>query len=213
MEIRDGLSRLDHLVYATPDLDASLEDLTARVGVAPVAGGSHPGRGTRNALLRLGPSSYLEIIAIDPDQPAPAAPRAFRIDTLREPRLVAWAATTENVSLAVEAAARRGIVIGAPAAGSRRRPDGVELAWRFSDPAVLAGDGLAPFLIDWGQSPHPAASLPDGAVLVGLRAEHPQPDAIRTMLQQLGLALPVSAAPAPALVATIRGLKGLIDLR
>ena len=31
---------LDHLVYATPDLDASVEELAERLGTEPVAGGA-----------------------------------------------------------------------------------------------------------------------------------------------------------------------------
>ena len=44
---------LDHLVYATPDLDASVEELAERFGADPVPGGAHPGWGTRNALIGL----------------------------------------------------------------------------------------------------------------------------------------------------------------
>ena len=82
---------LDHLVYATPDLDASVEELAERLGTDPVPGGAHPGWGTRNALIGLGPGSYLEVIGPDPGQPRSDHPRPLLIDELTSARLVTWA--------------------------------------------------------------------------------------------------------------------------
>src|SRR5471030_1014335 len=87
-----ALSEIDHLVYATPDVDKTVEALGKLLGVKAAPGGRHPGRGTRNALIGLGPRCYLEIVGPDLEQPAPAQPRWFLIDSLHEARLVAWAA-------------------------------------------------------------------------------------------------------------------------
>ena len=93
------LERIYHLVYATPNLDRGVKEIEELLGVRAAAGGQHPGRGTRNALVALGPNTYLEIIAPDPDQPAPASPRAVGLDTLTRSRLVTWAAKTTNVDI------------------------------------------------------------------------------------------------------------------
>ena len=84
-------SDLDHLVYAVPDLAAGVAAMTALLGVAPSPGGPHPGLGTRNFLVSLGESCYLEIIGPDPEQPQPSRPRPFGLDRLAGGRLVSWA--------------------------------------------------------------------------------------------------------------------------
>ncbi|HEX9639565.1 MAG TPA: VOC family protein, partial [Acidobacteriota bacterium] len=69
--------------------------------------------------------------------------------------------------------------------GSRVRPDGVRLSWRLTDPIRRRFDGIAPFFIDWGTSPHPAADLPQRCALIGLRAEHPEAEKVQAALAGL----------------------------
>src|SRR5688500_16482444 len=64
----DLVQRVDHLFYATPDLERGIAEIKRLVGVRATPGGKHPGRGTRNAFIALGPNSFLEIVAPDPDQ-------------------------------------------------------------------------------------------------------------------------------------------------
>ena len=213
--LRDGggLTRIDHLVFATPDLQLGIDTIEKQLGVKATAGGQHPGLGTRNALVALGPASYLEIIGPDPEQPKPSGPRRFGIDDLTAPRLVRWVVKSSELPAVAEKAARAGVTLGPLASGSRKRPDGVVLAWRYTDPAVVVADGLIPFFIDWGSSPHPALTAARGATLVQLRAEHPDAVRVQKMLDQLGLGLRVSQASAPAILATIDSPRGRVELR
>lgn len=209
----DAASRADHLVYAAPDLKLGVDAIEKLLGVRATPGGQHPGAGTRNALVALGPATYLEIIGPDPEQPAPQGPRRFGIDNLKAPRLVGWAAREGNLEGLVAAAAKNGVTLGDVGAGSRKRTDGVLLSWRFTSPATVVGDGLVPFFIDWGESPHPAVTAARGARLVGLRGEHPQPDRVLNLLHALGLDMKVTQGWLPALVASIEGPKGRVELR
>ena len=207
------LARIDHLVYTAPDLRLGIEAIEKQLGVRATAGGQHPGLGTRNALVSLGPTSYLEIIGPDPEQPKPTGPRRFGIDDLKAPRIVRWVVKSVELDEVRAKAEKGGVTLGAVASGSRRRPDGVMLAWRYTDPATVVADGLVPFFIDWGTSPHPALTAAKGATLVHLRAEHPDAPRVQKMLDQLGLDLRVSQASAPAIIATIDGARGRVELR
>ncbi|MFB7087108.1 VOC family protein [Streptomyces sp. NPDC056296] len=183
---------LDHLVLATPDLAAAVADFTRRTGVAPAPGGTHLGFGTRNHLVGLGGTGYLEIIGPDPDRPPPDGPRPAWLERLTAPRFVSWAIRPPDLDAAVAAARARGHDPGAVRPMSRRRPDGTLLEWRLTD--GVHPSGLVPFLIDWGSTPHPSAGLPV-TPLLALTATAPDPAEIRPPLSALGTALPLTAGP------------------
>src|SRR5579864_7405144 len=106
----DGvLARVDHLVYATPDLQLGIDTAEKLFGVRATPGGQHPGLGTRNALIALGPASYFEIIGPDPDQPKPAGPRRFGIDDLKAPHLLTWVAKGQSLDTFAAAARAHGL--------------------------------------------------------------------------------------------------------
>ncbi|MGI8743793.1 MAG: VOC family protein [Bryobacteraceae bacterium] len=207
------LSRVDHLVYATPGLNRGIDEIESLSGVRATPGGSHPGRGTRNALLALGPATYLEIMAPDPDQPPPKTPRPFGIDALKKSRLAGWGAKSNQLDQLTQDAAHKGVHLGEVLSGSRKRPDGVVFSWRFTSPWTVVGDGIVPFFIDWGESPHPAQTAARGLSLVDLHAEHPDAERVQHMLGELGLNLPVQRGPRPALIALIKGPRGCVELR
>ena len=208
-----ALPPVDHLVWAGPRLDEEIARLEALTGVRARAGGRHPGEGTHNALLALRQGSYLELIAPDPEALAPPRPRWFGLDTLAGPRLVTWAARASDLERQAAAARAAGHPLGEIRDGRRELGDGTALAWRLTGPDLRLGDGLVPFLIDWGWSPHPSAAAPAGLVLRGLRAEHPDPDAIRRLLRPLGIDLTVDRAASPELVATLDTPRGPVELR
>ncbi len=212
IDSRSPLSKVDHLIYGTPDLEATLEELEDLFGIQASPGGQHLGEGTRNALYSLGPNTYLEILAPDPDQPPPEKPRWLGMDDLTEPRLVTWVARATNLDQLVLDAAKETIHLGSVLAGGRTRPDGTRLSWHVTDPHVVIASGIVPFFIDWGDTSHPSQNAAQGLALTGLRAEHPEARATRRALCSLSLDLVVEEGPMPALIATIDTPRGTVEL-
>ncbi|MER6628452.1 VOC family protein [Streptomyces sp. NPDC000987] len=188
-------ARLDHLVLATPDLASTVADFARRTGVEPAPGGAHVGLGTRNHLVSLGGSRYLEIIGPDPAQAGHTGPRPFGADALPAARTVTWAVSPPDLEAAVTAARARGYDPGSVRPMSRRRPDGTLLRWRLTDGDTQHPSGLVPFLIDWGSAVHPTATGLPVTPLLRLSATAPDPDEIRPLLAAVDAELDLAEGP------------------
>jgi hypothetical protein len=207
------LPPVDHLVWGGPNLEQEIERLEAWTGVRALPGGRHLGEGTRNALLRLGPTMYLELIGPDLTQAKLRRPRWLGLDAITEPRLITWAAKSTDLEQQVAVAQAAGVALGEVRSGRRELSSGQVLSWRLTYPDLRAGAGLVPFLIEWGDSPHPSLTAPGRIQLVDLHAEHPDPAGIVESLRCLGLELQVLAGGTPALVATLDTPRGRAELR
>jgi glyoxalase-like protein len=196
---------LDHLVLAAPDLEQAVVWFAEATGVRPAPGGSHVGLGTANHLVGLGGGGYLEIIGPDPAQPDPDQPRPFGIDALSAPRLVTWAVGTADLDVTVQRARAAGYDPGDPLAMSRRTPDGDLLAWRLTPTRWDLGNGLVPFLIDWGTTPHPTTRDLPLTPLLELSARHPDPAPVADALAALGVELGLTAGEPATLTAVVQG--------
>lgn len=203
---------VDHLVYAVPDLVDGMAVIEQLLGCDVVLGGRHENWGTRNALVSLGENCYLEIIGPDPESSIDGQPTLFGIDALKEPRLATWAAQGDDLDLTIERAASAGIDLGAVFSGSRELPDGSMLSWRLTDPFADRIDGVVPFFIDWGDSPHPAAMLPRVCELSGLEIAHPDAARAESALHALGVPVDVVSHRTVAITATIRSPNGMVSL-
>jgi hypothetical protein len=208
---------LDHLVVAAETLDQGEDYLASLFGARPRRGGKHVAMGTHNSLLRLGQRSYLELIAIDPDATAPARPRWFDLDRpamrallAQQPRLIHWAARTDDIE-----AARRACPIDPGPVHTMARAG---FRWRITipDDGSRPGAGVLPTLIQWDDPrQHPSDELPDeGIHLAALAAAHPEPGAMRSALSSLGLSetLKVTFDAAPRLAAMLMTRRGSATL-
>ena len=87
----------------------------------------------------------------------------------------------------------------------------IDIYWALSIADVLPDDGLAPFLIDWGTTPHPAGQDLPRVELLDLRLTHPDADRLNSLYADLGLGLRATVGR-PGLSATLRGPGGELVL-
>ncbi len=140
----------DHIAIAARSLAEGAAWLGDRLGVALEPGGKHPSMGTHNMLLSLGPDEYLELIAVDPDAPAPKRARWFGLDHFDgPPRLAGWVMRQSPIT------APEGTTLSQASRG--------DLRWQITlpDAGQMPQDGAEPMRIDWGDGAHPADLLPD----------------------------------------------------
>ena len=209
-------ARIDHLIVAATTLADGIDYVASVVGVAPRPGGKHEAMGTHNALLKLGDRLYLEVIAIDPDGKKPARPRWFDLDNIavqaelmEEPRLIHWAARTDDIE---RAAAMCTTPLGSVHAMSRG-----DYRWRITipDDGKMPERGVVPTLIQWDVPAHPADTLPSSNVTIAqFAATHPEPAAVRAALASLKLqdTLAVTYDRQTRLAVMLRTAQGIVTL-
>jgi len=206
---------LDHIVVTAPNLKVGVEWVRDALGATPELGGAHPAMGTHNCLLKLGDAVYLEVIAPNPNAPAPQRPRWFELDRMERnslPQLAAWVARTADIRSAVAAC-------GEPL-GSIEPMSRGELNWLITIPdnGTLPLGGIAPMLIEWQTQVHPASRLREsGCTLLLLEGFHSDTESAQGLLRSIGFAgnVKVSALPAhsrPYLVAHVRTAAGVRTL-
>jgi hypothetical protein len=201
-------ANLDHLLFGAATLDAGVAALADRAGVTARAGGRHTGAGTHNALTGLGGRTYLEVIAPDPEQDATSELRTM-LASLTAPTLVTWAIATADLAGDAGRVEEAGIELAAPIEMERPAGD-IVLRWQLRRPIDAAG-GVVPFLIDWGDSPHPSTTLPHDLTLAALHVSTPIADRLTAALTALGIdGVEVRHGGHTELRATITGPRGMM---
>jgi len=56
--------RIDHVIYGVRDLDTAITRFRDELGLVPLARATHPGWGTRSAVIPVGYGQFLELLAI-----------------------------------------------------------------------------------------------------------------------------------------------------
>lgn len=178
-------AQFDHLVVGIRSLAEGIGQFRHLTGVEAARGGEHPGRGTENALVALGPGEYLEIIA--PQGEARLSEHDAKLRGLDRLTIVAWAVAVDNADSAMEVLKKAGFATTLPQHGSRVTPTGARLEWevfKLSD-AKIAG---APFFIEWSATtPHPSVAAPAGCARERFQVQTPAAARLSAMLKAVGV--------------------------
>ena len=203
--------RLDHILWAAPDLDEGAKIIERLTGVTPACGGAHPGLGTRNSLIALDPGVYFEIIAPDPAQTL-TGNRGGRIAAQRHPGLITFAIASDDLASLREAALHEGLGVNGPVVMYRNTPSGERLDWTILYLEDTHFGEAIPFVIDWGKTPHPSTSTPVGCRLKSFVVSHPDAGALGRLYAALGVPMMVKGGPYPGFVAELATPRGDVVL-
>jgi catechol 2,3-dioxygenase-like lactoylglutathione lyase family enzyme len=135
------LRAIDHLVIAVRDFEKASDDYRS-LGFTVVAGGRHPGVGTHNTLIAFTDTSYIELIGFYEKRDD----HRWWAPLQQGGGLVDFCFQTDDLESDVHVLRRAGVDIGDPEPRDRKRPDGVEVRWKFAL-ARGAHRGVAPFII------------------------------------------------------------------
>lgn len=180
---------LDHLTVIAPTLVEGVAHVRGCLDLDVPFGQRHGYMGTHNHLLQLGGTTYLEIVALDPDGAHPGRARWFGLDDQKQVRwdwdagrrLRGWVARADGIDAVLKG---REAIFGRKAALPMDTP-----AFDFSipDDGSLPWGGAAPSIIDRRGKARSMATIADlGARLRGFTLEHPEAQAIAALLQELG---------------------------
>lgn len=206
-DMQQGKKIVDHFMWAARDLDSACDEFENLTGVRPVFGGVHKGFGTHNSLVSLANGSYMEVLALDPEQQVDH-PIAQEIAELSVPEILAFHIQRADLESAVAVLEKWNIPVNGPFDLSRRRPDGKLLEWRVLLPESPQYKHAVPVFIDWMEAPHPSATAPTGCELVHFEVGHPRRDELVKLYAALEVDIPVvqsSYAYAKAVLQTPKG--------
>ena len=181
-------SQLDHIVVVANSLEEGKFFIRELMNVEIPAGGRHQMMGTHNCVMALGPSVYLEVIAIDPDMKSPQFPRWFGLDdphvlnSLHQgPRLLTWAVNTMDIDRLVRESKIP--------AGEIREAQRGDLKWKVAlrEDGGMPAAGFLPLCIQWQIDFHPAQRMIDfGWRMESLRLFHHRNEWLEFALDSIG---------------------------
>jgi len=205
--------KIDHIVYAVPNLEWGIDHIHNLVGVRPTFGGYHTTQGTKNAILNLGNQIYLEILAVDMDNTAFSNNRWMGIDLIQNPKITRWAIKSSDLLSDVAVLSKNNPSLGHKSKGERKMTNGELLQWEMALPLSTPEVELMPFMIDWKDSAaHPTDGLSDACRLNRISFYHPEPARTQSSFNELGIHEQINLDHQPKISISIQCPNGVVQL-
>ncbi len=208
-------NKIDHFTVGAANLTQGIEAMKKMLGVTLSPGSKHDLMSTHNCVMRAGDECFFELIAIDPDVPAPARTRWFSLDDpqtqarlAERPRALCWVVNTDDLDAVVAASP---VPLGEIVTFTRG-----DRSWRLTVPedGHLPEGGLLPAFIEWSPGPHPSTAQPDlDCRLTSIQLTHPEPERLKETLSALQVLDLVELSAGPkGLSFEIQTLDGIVIL-
>jgi hypothetical protein len=145
---------LDHVSYATShdSIIDVIQRIGSQLGASFIDGGIHPQFGTRNFILPLKHSRYIEVVC-PLDHPASDKSPFGQLVTKKADEgggWLTWVIAVDDVSVVEKRLEREAV------SGHRKKPDGKDLYWKQIGVLDALEEASNPFFIEWTSSTHPS---------------------------------------------------------
>ncbi|MEO0331694.1 MAG: VOC family protein, partial [Bacteroidota bacterium] len=182
-------------------------------GIRPVFGGYHTTQGTKNAVVNLGKTSYLEFLAVDEENHQVPPPRWMGVDLITTPKITRWSLKSSDLKKDSEVLKKYNEDLGVVKGGQRKMTNGKLLTWEMAMPLAEPAVELIPFLTDWQHSDaHPSDQLPEQCSLLRISATHPNSDSLYPVLNHFYPELDIAQADQVSLSIDIQTPNGVVHL-
>jgi hypothetical protein len=146
---------LDHISYATSHdhIVDVIQRIGSQLGASFVDGGIHPQFGTRNFILPLKDSRYIEVVCPLDHPASDKSPFGQLVSRKAEEGggWLTWVVAVDDLSPIEKRLAREAVP------GHRRKPDGKDLYWKQIGVLDTLDESSNPFFIQWTSDAHPSA--------------------------------------------------------
>jgi hypothetical protein len=167
--------QLDHVSYATSHdtvIDV-IQRIGSQLGASFIDGGMHPQFGTRNFILPLKESRYIEVVC-PLDHPAADKTPFGQLVTKKVEAgggWLTWVVAVDDLSPIETRLERKAVE------GHRKKPDGNELFWRQIGVLDTLDQASNPFFIQWKSESHPSTERDSNVSLSAIEI-YGDPDSI-----------------------------------
>jgi hypothetical protein len=168
--------QLDHVSYAASHdsvIDV-IQRIGSQLGASFIDGGIHPQFGTRNFILPLKDSRYIEVVCPLNHPAADKTPfgQLVRKKVEAGGGWLSWVVVVSDLSPIEQKLQRKAVE------GHRKKPDGSELFWRQIGILDTLDQASNPFFIQWERGSHPSTEA-DALVALSSIEIHGEPSSLR----------------------------------